>query len=146
MRADRAPAFPQSYHVDLSTPSGPVILVAEDHLDSRDALRTLLEAFGYSVVEAGNGRQAVELALDLHPALILMDVMMPEMDGLSAARELREHAETREVPIVALTALEGVREKVLSAGCDDYVTKPIDLTTFIKKLEQWLAAGRRQAS
>ena len=62
--------------------TGPVILVAEDHLDSRDALKTLLEAVGYSVVEANDGREAVALALESHPSLILMDLMMPEMNGL----------------------------------------------------------------
>ena len=125
-----------------STRPGPVILVAEDHLDSRDALKTLLEAVGYDVVVATDGRQAVARALEKHPALILMDMMMPEMDGLAATRTLRQQAEMREVPILALTALDGVRERVLAAGCDDYITKPIDLPVFLKKLEQWLAAGR----
>ena len=119
-----------------------MILVAEDHLDSRDALKTLLEAVGYDVVVATDGRQAVARALEKHPALILMDMMMPEMDGLAATRTLRQQAEMREVPILALTALDGVRERVLAAGCDDYITKPIDLPVFLKKLEQWLAAGR----
>lgn len=123
-----------------------MILVAEDHLDSRDALKTLLEAVGYAVVVAGDGRQAVELAMQDHPALILMDMMMPEMDGLAATRTLRQRSEMRDVPILALTALDGVRENVLAAGCDDYITKPIDLPAFLKKLEQWLAGGRRHAS
>lgn len=123
--------------------SGPVILVAEDHLDSRDALQTLLEAVGYHVVVATDGRQAVARALEKHPALILMDMMMPEMDGLDATRALRRQAEMQDVPIVALTALDGVRERVLEAGCDDYITKPIDLPSFLKKLEEWLAVGRR---
>lgn len=123
-----------------------MILVAEDHLDSRDALKTLLEAVGYAVVVAGDGRQAVERAMQDHPALILMDMMMPEMDGLAATRTLRQRAEMRDVPILALTALDGVRENVLAAGCDDYITKPIDLPAFLKKLEQWLDAGRRHAS
>lgn len=123
---------------------GTVILVAEDHHDSRDALKTLLEALGYEVVVATDGRQAVARALDRHPALILMDVMMPDMDGLDATRVLRREAGMRDVPIVALTALEGVRERVLEAGCDDYVTKPIDLPAFLQKLERWLAVGRER--
>lgn len=125
---------------------GTVILVAEDHLDSRDALKTLLEALGYEVVVANDGRQAVARALDLHPSLILMDVMMPDMDGLDATRALRKEAEMGDVPILALTALEGARERVLEAGCDDYVTKPIDLPAFLKKLERWLAVGRQPTS
>jgi CheY-like chemotaxis protein len=132
--------------VNGSTRPGPVILVAEDHLDSRDALKTLLEAVGYDVVVATDGRQAVARALEKHPALILMDMMMPEMDGLAATRTLRQQAEMRDVPILALTALEGVRDRVMAAGCDDYITKPIDLPSFLKKLEQWLAAGRGAAS
>lgn len=122
-----------------------MILVAEDHLDSRDALRTLLEAVGYDVVEATDGRQAVARAIERQPALILMDMMMPEMNGLDATRALREREEMRGVPILALTALDGVRERVLEAGCDDYITKPIDLPAFLKKLEQWLAEGRHAA-
>ena len=70
---------------------------------------------------------------------------MPEMDGLDATRALRREAGMQDIPIVALTALDGVRERVLEAGCDDYVTKPIDLPIFLKKLEGWLAAGRRSS-
>src|SRR5690606_13964869 len=76
------------------------ILVAEDHLDSRDALRALLEAFGYQVIEAVNGREAIRLALELRPDVILMDIMMPELDGFEATRELRRHARTRAIPII----------------------------------------------
>lgn len=122
-----------------------MILVAEDHLDSRDALKALLEAVGYDVVEATDGRQAVARALERQPALILMDMMMPGMNGLDATRALREREEMSEVPILALTALDGVRDRVLEAGCDDYITKPIDLSTFLRKLEQWLSAGRHAA-
>lgn len=128
-----------------NTRTGPVILVAEDHLDSRDALKTLLEAVGYSVVEANDGREAVALALESHPSLILMDLMMPEMNGLDATRMLRQQEEMRDVPIIALTALEGVRESALEAGCDDYVTKPVDLPNFLRKLEEWLDEGRQAA-
>jgi len=131
--------------VNGNTRTGPVILVAEDHLDSRDALKTLLEAVGYSVVEANDGREAVALALESHPSLILMDLMMPEMNGLDATRMLRQQEEMRDVPIVALTALEGVRESALEAGCDDYVTKPVDLPNFLRKLEEWLDEGRQAA-
>ena len=120
-----------------------MILIAEDHLDSRDALKTLLEALGHRVLTATNGRQAVERALEEHPALVLMDVMMPEMDGLEATRALRREPAMEDVPIVALTALDGARERVREAGCDDYVSKPIDLPVFLRKLEEWLSVGRR---
>ncbi|HEX6926823.1 MAG TPA: response regulator [Longimicrobiaceae bacterium] len=128
-----------------SSRSGSVILVAEDHLDSRDALKTLLEAVGYRVEVATDGRQAVTKAVEKHPALILMDMMMPEMDGFEATRMLRRRADMKDVPIVALTALDGARENVLAAGCDDYVTKPIDMPAFLEKLERWLSTGRRHS-
>jgi CheY-like chemotaxis protein len=128
---------------DRAQPSpGAAILIAEDHADSRDALRTLLDAMGYRVVVAVNGREAVEAALSGRPDLILMDVMMPEMDGFQATRTLRANPEFRQVPILALTAMEGAREQVLAAGCNDYVAKPIDVRTFLAKVEGWIEAGR----
>ncbi|HET8656121.1 MAG TPA: response regulator [Longimicrobiaceae bacterium] len=119
-------------------PSSPSILVAEDHADSRDALRTLLEASGYRVVVAEDGRQAVDRALAESPTLILMDIMMPEVDGLEATRILRRTPGFTDVPILALTAMEGSRERALEAGCNDYITKPIDLRSFFAKIQGWL--------
>jgi CheY-like chemotaxis protein len=124
--------------------SAATILIAEDHEDSREALRTLLDAMGYHVEVAENGQRAVETALSRKPDLILMDVMMPEMDGFQATRVLRGSPGFGEVPIVALTAMEGAREQVLAAGCDDYVAKPIDVRVFLGKVEGWLSS-RHQA-
>ena len=117
--------------------SGPAVLIAEDHEDSRDALRTLLDAFGYRVVAAENGRQAVEMALAERPDLILMDMMMPQVDGFQATREIRAAEGLRGVPIVALTAMEGARERVLQAGCDDMVAKPLDVRAFLDRVRVW---------
>ena len=130
---------------DAERSSAPTILIAEDHEDSREALRTLLDAFGYRVETATNGREAVETALAQQPDLILMDVMMPELDGFEATRRLRENTGFRQVPIVALTAMEGARERVIAAGCDDYVAKPIDVRTFLGRVEGWLREGRPAA-
>jgi CheY-like chemotaxis protein len=115
----------------------PLVLIAEDHEDSRDALRTLLDAFGYRVVEAENGRQAVEMALAERPDLILMDMMMPQVDGFQATREIRAAEGLRGVPIVALTAMEGARERVMQAGCDDMVAKPLDVRAFLDRVHVW---------
>lgn len=114
------------------------ILVAEDHLDSRDALRALLEAFGYEVLEAVNGREAVELALRAQPDLILMDIMMPELDGFEATRELRRHSETVGTPIIAVTAMEGAHQLAILAGANDYVRKPVDIRGLVAKVHNWL--------
>lgn len=114
------------------------ILVAEDHLDSRDALRALLEAFGYRVLEAVNGREAVEVALAHRPDLILMDIMMPELDGFEATRELRRHDATSTTPIIAVTAMEGAHQLAIQAGANDYVRKPVDIRRLVAKVHDWL--------
>jgi len=121
------------------------VLIAEDHEDSRDALRTLLEAFGYQVIVAANGLEAVAQARAHRPDLILMDMMMPGMDGLEATRTLRADAELPRIPIVAVTAMEGARERVLDAGCDDWVAKPIDIRGFLARLPGWLGTAHAGA-
>jgi len=122
------------------------ILVAEDHRDSRDALRTLLEASGYQVHLAVDGAEAVEQAISLRPDLILMDIMMPRLDGLAATRLLREESELAGTPILALTAMDGVREQAIAAGCDDYLRKPIEVPLFFEKVHHWIQTGRQPAS
>jgi CheY-like chemotaxis protein len=117
------------------------ILVAEDHLDSRDALRALLEAFGFHVLEAANGRQAVDVALRWQPDLILMDIMMPELDGFEATRELRRHDSTAHTPIIAVTAMEGAHQLAIQAGADDYVRKPVDIRGLVAKMHELLEAA-----
>jgi two-component system, cell cycle response regulator DivK len=119
-----------------------LILVAEDHPDSRDALQMLLEVHGFQVETAADGRKAVDKATALRPDLVLMDIMMPEMDGFEATRLLRSRPEFDSVPIVALTAMDGAREMVLAAGCDDYLSKPIDVRTFMDRVRVWLETGR----
>ena len=119
-------------------PRHATILVAEDHLDSRDALRALLEAFGYRVIEAVNGREAIQLALELRPDLILMDIMMPELDGFEATRELRRHGEMSSTPIIAVTAMEGAHQLAIQAGANDYVRKPVDIRRLVAKVHDWL--------
>jgi CheY-like chemotaxis protein len=114
------------------------ILIAEDHLDSRDALRALLEAFGYHVLEAVNGRQAVDVALQQAPDLILMDIMMPELDGFEATRELRRHSRTATTPIIAVTAMEGAQRLAIQAGANDFVRKPVDIRGLVAKVNDWL--------
>jgi CheY-like chemotaxis protein len=114
------------------------ILVAEDHLDSRDAIRAILEAFGYNVIEAVNGRQAVDLAVRDHPDLILMDIMMPELDGFAATRELRRHPDFADTPIIAVTAMEGAQSLALQAGANDFVRKPVDIRGLVAKINTML--------
>jgi len=117
------------------------ILVAEDHFDSRHALRTLLEAVGYRALEATNGREAVERAIAEHPDLILMDIMMPEFDGLQAIRELRSREETRSIPIIAVTAMDSAQRVSMEAGADDIVAKPVDTRALLAKVRDLVEQG-----
>ncbi len=104
------------------------VMVVEDFEDNRFMMRRLLEMSGYSVVEAMNGEEAVEIARREQPNLILMDLSLPLLDGLAATRRIRQHAELRDVPIVAVSAHDTAdfHADALAAGCNDYVTKPID--------------------
>ena len=114
------------------------ILIVEDQLDSREALRALFEAFGYEVIEAVNGRDAIHKAEQERPSLILMDIMMPEVDGFAAARAIRSMNGFERTPIIAVTAMDGARELALQAGMSDYVRKPVDIRGLLAKVSGWL--------
>lgn len=114
------------------------ILIVEDHLDSREALRALFEAFGYKVVEAFDGRDAIVRVTAERPALILMDIMMPGIDGFDATRAIRSIPGCADIPIIAVTAMEGAKELALLAGMSDYVRKPVDIHGLLAKVSGWL--------
>jgi two-component system, cell cycle response regulator DivK len=118
----------------------PSILVVEDNLDSRGALRALLEAYGFDVLEADDGEQGVQTALRASPDLVLMDIMMPVMDGVQATRTLRASPDFRQVPIIALTAMAGARDLALAAGCDEHLQKPIDIPVLLSTIRSLLEA------
>jgi len=123
-------------------PTPPSILIAEDNPDSRDALRALLEAYGFAVLEAENGHKAVQTAIELQPDLVLMDIMMPVMDGLQATRNLRSSPDFRQVPIIALTAMAGSRDMAMQAGCDEHLPKPIDIPILLETIRGLLPATK----
>ena len=121
--------------------SGNTILVAEDYDDARLMLRTFLESRGYHVIEARNGKEAVEIAQKEKPDLILMDLNMPELDGVAAAAVIRNLTELSEVPILANSA-DGSRGidlflsiKNFGRGYVDYLTKPLNLDTLAEQIE-----------
>ena len=118
-----------------------LILVVEDFEDSRFMMRRLLEMAGYSVVEASDGEQAVELAVQERPALILMDLSLPKLDGLAATRKIRQHKTMGKVPIIAVSAHDAPESRIeaLEAGCDEYVTKPIDFDQLDRLLKRLLS-------
>ena len=118
------------------------VLLVDDFEDSRFSLSKLLEIEGYEVLEAGDGAQAVELALDRKPDLILMDLSLPVIDGLSATRQIRQNEAMKSVPIIALTAhdLVDFQAKAKDAGCTDYATKPVDFNLLMTLMSKYLPA------
>src|SRR4051812_39532181 len=117
------------------------ILVAEDGDTSRELIRTLLEHSGYIVLEAANGAEAVDLAQQTSPDLVLLDLQMPLKDGFAVLRELRADPRFGSKPIVALTAsaMQGDQERALSDGFTGYLTKPLSLATIRRELSRWLS-------
>jgi two-component system cell cycle response regulator DivK len=108
------------------------ILVVEDNARNRKLLRTILRFRGFEVIECEDGTPSLELARKHRPALVLMDIELPVMDGITALGRLRADPETRDIPVVAVTAsvTPGEREKVTAAGFSAYVAKPIDVNSF----------------
>ena len=104
------------------------LLLVEDTEDNRFMMRRLLEMEGYRVVEARNGEEAVKVAKDEKPALILMDLSLPIIDGLAATKLIRRIPEFKDVPIIAVSAHDTAdfQQEALTAGCNSYITKPID--------------------
>ena len=104
----------------------PVVLLAEDFEDARELYRDFLEFSGFTVETATNGREAVDRAVELKPDLILMDASMPVLDGWQATLELKAHPETKDIPVLALTAhaFDDARRQASAVGCDGFVTKP----------------------
>ncbi|MBA2340725.1 MAG: response regulator [Pyrinomonadaceae bacterium] len=112
----------------------PTILIVDDVLDSLVMISLTLQSMGFRVLTAENGRNAIEVARLACPDLILMDIHMPELDGLAATRRLREQTELQKIPVVALTAFstEGFQKAAFDAGLDGYLTKPVDFERLIK--------------
>ena len=105
------------------------ILLADDNLPSRELMREILEASGHLIVEAANGRDALDLIRQNQPELVFLDLQMPVLDGFSVIRELRTDVRFRRLPVVAVTAsaMLGDRERAIAAGFDSYIAKPIHL-------------------
>ena len=114
------------------------ILIVEDDEKSLYLVRFLLEKAGFTVVEAGDGEEALEKAAEETPNLILMDMQLPKLDGYEATRRIKADARLRQIPVIALTAyaMKGDREKTLAAGCLSYIEKPIDPATFVEEVKR----------
>ena len=126
-----------------SESGGRTVLVVEDFDDTRALLKRVLELKGYRVLEAVNGREAVEVATRELPDLILMDLDLPILDGIAATNQIRRSAAVGKVPIVAVTAypMSFTHVKAFAEGCDEYIPKPIDWDRLADVLSRHLQAG-----
>jgi CheY-like chemotaxis protein len=116
------------------------ILVVDDESDSRRMMRTFLEAIGHEVIEAEDGYEAVEVALAEKPDLIIMDMLMPLVDGINSTRTMRMHPELIAVPIIALTAFGSFyNSRAYDAGCTEILYKPIDLDKLEPVVTQYVS-------
>jgi two-component system, cell cycle response regulator DivK len=117
---------------------GKRLLIVEDNEKNMKLVRDVLQATGYSTLEATTGEEAIELSLSQAPALVLMDVQLPGIDGVEALARLRRHERTASIPVLALTAqaMSGDRERFLEAGFDGYLSKPIDVAELIQVVQE----------
>ena len=118
----------------------PKILIVEDNEENRDSLSRRLQRRGFAVIIAEDGKAGVAMAQSEKPDLILMDMNMPEMDGWEATRQLKAAAETKDLPVIALTAhaMSGDRDRALEVGCADYHTKPVEFPKLLAQIETLL--------
>lgn len=116
------------------------ILIVEDNPDNRMLIVDLLTVKGYRPIQAMDGEEAIALARQERPALILMDLSLPRLDGWEATRRLKADAELKDIPVIALTAhvMTGDEAKALDAGCDGYIAKPINVWSFVQEMEDHL--------
>lgn len=116
------------------------ILLVEDNEMNRDMLSRRLSRNGFEVLIAVNGQEGVDIALAEKPALILMDMSLPVLDGWEATRQVKAHPETAAIPVIALTAhaMASDREQAMAAGCDDFDTKPVELPRLLEKIRSRL--------
>lgn len=117
------------------------ILYIEDNYHNRRIVRKILSAQGYVLEEAEDGKSGLQMVRDLHPALVLLDISLPGMDGIEVVGHLKADIDLSAIPVVALTAsaMVGDRERFLNAGCDDYLSKPVRAADLLAKVGEYVA-------
>jgi signal transduction histidine kinase/CheY-like chemotaxis protein/HAMP domain-containing protein len=117
----------------------PIILIVEDNPDNMTTIKAVLQN-RYRIMEATDGEEGLRMAAEVMPELIILDMALPKMDGFTVVRHLKDNMELNPIPVIAMTArvMKGDREKILDSGCDDYIAKPIDPESFLKKIGEWL--------
>lgn len=116
------------------------VMVVEDNEKNRKLIRVVLKAKGYNVIEATTGEEALSLLKEQIPDIILMDIQLPGIDGLTLIRQIKADAGKKDIPIIAVTAhaMKGDQQKILDTGCDAYMSKPIDTRELPLTIEKYL--------
>ena len=119
-----------------------LILIIEDNEKNRKLVRDVLQVKGYNTIESETAEEGLKLALEKSPALVLMDIQLPGMDGIAALKQLRANPQTRSIPVIAITAsaMTNNRQAMLAEGFDGYQSKPISVKNFLGELERVLAS------
>ena len=123
------------------------ILIVEDNEKNMKLVRDILQHAGHATLEAATGREGLRLAVDARPDLVLMDIQLPDIDGIAVLREIRRNAALDAVPVLAVSAsvMPDEQQKIVSSGFDAFITKPINLKQFLDTVQHFLAHGRKPA-
>lgn len=116
------------------------VLIVEDNELNMKLFNDLLEAHGYAVIQTRDGYEAMKMAREAMPDLILMDIQLPEVSGLDVTRWLKQDADLKHIPVIAVTAfaMKGDEEKILQGGCEAYIAKPISVAHFLETVDKYL--------
>lgn len=119
---------------------GKRVLIVEDNELNMKLFHDLLEAHGFATIQTKNGMEAIDLAREHRPDLILLDIQLPEISGLEVTRQLKQDDELKSIPVIAVTAfaMKGDEEKIREGGCEAYIAKPISVTTFMETIQKVL--------
>jgi len=119
----------------------PTVLVVEDNDLNMKLFHDLLEAHGYDIMQTRDGMEALKMARDHHPDLVLMDIQLPEVSGLEVTKWIKEDDRTSDIPVVAVTAfaMKGDEEKIREGGCEAYIAKPISVPEFVTTVQRFLS-------
>jgi two-component system cell cycle response regulator DivK len=134
-------SHPPSHPTEAILMSSKTVLYVEDNFHNRRLVRKILESKGYTIIEAEDGIAGLEMIRKLRPPIVLMDIGLPGMDGLTVTALVKGEEDLRHIPIIAITAsaMAGDRERFLAAGCDDYLSKPIQPMELLAKVESYFA-------
>ncbi len=125
----------------MNDDNGKTVLVVEDNDLNMKLFHDLLEAHGYNILQTKDGMEALRMAREHRPDLILMDIQLPEVSGLEVTKWIKEDDELKSIPVVAVTAfaMKGDEEKIREGGCEAYIAKPISVTNFLETVERFLS-------